>query len=64
VGYQLAPTLEAVESIQALQMALDSLDGPNGVLKPIHHSDRGVQYCSTDSDSQSYPPNNQLTHIE
>jgi putative transposase len=48
VGYQLAPTLEAVESIQALKMALDSLDGPTGVLKPIHHSDRGVQYCSTD----------------
>lgn len=45
VGYQLANTLEAVESVQALQMALSSLDEESH-LQLVHHSDRGVQYCS------------------
>jgi putative transposase len=45
VGYHLGKTLEAIESIQALKMALSSL-GTESALKPIHHSDRGVQYCS------------------
>lgn len=44
VGYQVAETLETMESISALKMALDSLDGP--VTELIHHSDRGIQYCS------------------
>lgn len=44
VGYQVAETLEAVESVQALNMALADLKGPAAAL--IHHSDRGVQYCS------------------
>jgi len=43
VGYNLAQTLEAVESIKALQMALSCLKTDN--YKLIHHSDRGVQYC-------------------
>jgi len=45
VGYQVAETLEAVESLTALQMALGSLSEE---IKEqlIHHSDRGVQYCS------------------
>lgn len=46
VGYQVARTLEAIESIQALQMALNSLKQPIDGL--IHHSDRGIQYCSGD----------------
>jgi transposase InsO family protein len=44
VGYYVARTLETIESIQALKMALDGLN-----LKPkqlIRHSDRGIQYCS------------------
>ena len=45
VGYQVAETMEAVESIQALQMALSGL-GPESHLNLIHHSDRGIQYCS------------------
>lgn len=45
VGYQVAETLEAVESIQALQMALTAL-GAESHLQLIHHSDRGIQYCS------------------
>ena len=47
VGFHLAETLEAVESVQALKMALSGLFmGPGGHFQLIHHSDRGVQYCS------------------
>jgi transposase InsO family protein len=45
VGYHVANTLEAVESVQALQMALSSL-GESRHLQLVHHSDRGLQYCS------------------
>lgn len=45
VGYQLADTMEAIESVQALQMALSAL-GSERPLNLIHHSDRGIQYCS------------------
>ena len=46
VGYHLADTLEAVHTLAALKMAI-SENGPhiNGL---VHHSDRGVQYCSHD----------------
>lgn len=43
IGYQLAQTLEAVHSISALQMALQNL--PLTSHAPVHHSDRGMQYC-------------------
>lgn len=47
VGYHVGQTLEVAESIQALGMALSGLgDGPESHAKPIHHSDRGIQYCS------------------
>jgi putative transposase len=46
IGYQAAESMEAIESIKALQMALASLkEGPGNQL--IHHSDRGIQYCSS-----------------
>ena len=45
VGYHLAETLETIETIKALQRALSQL--PTKLTEPlIHHSDRGVQYCS------------------
>lgn len=44
VGYQVAETLEAIESITALKMALTSIESTKVNL--IHHSDRGIQYCS------------------
>lgn len=45
VGYHLAQTLESIETIKALHMAMAQL--PAQLSKPlIHHSDRGVQYCS------------------
>ncbi len=43
VGYHCSDTLEAAGCRQALEMALRSL--PAGS-HPIHHSDRGTQYCS------------------
>ena len=46
VGYNVASTMEAVESINALQMALSSL-GDARPLQLTHHSDRGIQYCSS-----------------
>ena len=46
VGYQVAETLEAIESIHALQMALSAFEGAESHLQLTHHSDRGIQYCS------------------
>jgi putative transposase len=42
VGYHCGDSLESVGCQQALQMALEQL--PKGA-QPIHHSDRGSQYC-------------------
>jgi len=45
VGYHVAETLETIESIQALHMALSAL-GAESHVQLTHHSDRGIQYCS------------------
>lgn len=45
VGYHVADTMEAVESVAALKMALKGLNPE--VTDLIHHSDRGSQYCSS-----------------
>ncbi len=45
VGYHLGKTLETEDTLRTLKMALAQL--PAGA-KPIHHSDRGCQYCSHD----------------
>jgi putative transposase len=42
VGFDISDTLEATGCIRALKMALRQL--PEGA-RPIHHSDRGTQYC-------------------
>ena len=45
VGYQVADTMEAIESVAALKMAIKtSKPSADGL---IHHSDRGSQYCSS-----------------
>ncbi len=44
VGHHIAETLEAIESVKALKMALKQLNTKEYNL--IHHSDRGIQYCS------------------
>jgi transposase InsO family protein len=43
VGYHLSDNLEAEQALNSLKMAIKSK--PNDA-KPIHHSDRGSQYCS------------------
>lgn len=43
LGYHLSRSLSVEGSLQALRMAIRGLKTPKGV---IHHSDRGVQYCS------------------
>ena len=44
MGYAIADNLEAVHTTKALEMALNNLSEiPDGL---IHHSDRGIQYCS------------------
>lgn len=46
MGYAVADNLEAVHTTKALQLALNNM----GVIPEclIHHSDRGVQYCSSE----------------
>ena len=45
VGYAVSLTLEATGCIEALQMAVNSRkENASNIL--IHHSDRGIQYCS------------------
>ena len=44
VGWAVGPTLEAIYPLQALRMALESVDKA-GARRLIHHSDRGCQYC-------------------
>jgi transposase InsO family protein len=49
VGYHVAETLEAIESIYALKMALSRFKKEDvKQFTLIHHSDRGIQYCSHD----------------
>lgn len=43
VGHHLAATLESEDALKALKKAVKGL--PSGA-RPIHHSDRGCQYCS------------------
>lgn len=42
VGYHLSPNLSHTGAIKALEMALEQIPNPKGV---IHHTDRGAQYC-------------------
>jgi putative transposase len=46
VGYHVAETMEAIQSVQALQMALAAPERDAVPLQLPHHSDRGIQYCS------------------
>lgn len=45
VGWCLAPTLEALNTLSALQDAIRG-NGKKHLHGLIHHSDRGIQYCS------------------
>ena len=50
IGWEVGASLEARYTSQALEMALKRLEGldKKSVEKPIHHSDRGVQYASVE----------------
>lgn len=45
VGYQLGTSLETENAVRALHKAIGQCNTKEGV---IHHSDRGIQYCSHD----------------
>lgn len=47
VGYHVGETLESIETLKALKMAIQSIKHryPED-FRLIHHSDRGIQYCS------------------
>lgn len=45
VGWHLSQTMEAQNALEALYMALSQL--PANIKEIIHHSDRGIQYCSS-----------------
>lgn len=45
VGWAVGPTLETIYPLEALRMALSSIDNKTASML-IHHSDRGCQYCS------------------
>ena len=45
VGWAVGPTLETVYPLEALRMALSTIDDETAAML-IHHSDRGSQYCS------------------
>ena len=45
VGWAIGPTLETRYPLEALRMALDTIDDETAS-RLIHHSDRGCQYCS------------------
>ena len=49
VGYHLGSTLETKDTLKALQMALKGLPEE---ARPVHHSDRGCQYCCHEYVSQ------------
>ena len=46
VGYHIAETLKTASTVKALQMAL--LKRKESPCRLIHHSDRGIQYCSSE----------------
>lgn len=47
IGSHVAQTMEAVETMEALKMAISGLrKGPDCHFQLTHHSDRGIQYCS------------------
>ena len=45
VGWAVGPTLETIYPLEALRMALATIDDETAN-RLIHHSDRGCQYCS------------------
>jgi putative transposase len=62
VGHHVASSLESIETLQALKMAVGSL--PDNHVGLIHHSDRGIQYCSNEYVNILYNSNIEISMTE
>jgi putative transposase len=62
VGYAVDKTMETESMIKALEMAC--IQKHNPLLKTIHHSDRGLQYCSSEYVEMTRKNNIQLSMTE
>ncbi len=62
VGYAVDDTMETSSMIQALHMAIRQRENPSAAT--IHHSDRGLQYCSSDYVSLTSKNNIRLSMTE
>jgi transposase InsO family protein len=62
VGYHVASSLETIETLQALRMAVGSL--PENHIGLTHHSDRGIQYCSNEYVNILHSHNIQISMTE
>lgn len=62
MGYAVDKTMETESMIKALKMAQAKRSNPE--MKTIHHSDRGVQYCSKEYVELSYQNNIRLSMTE
>lgn len=63
VGYAVADNMETESMIGALKMAV-SQRADNGLQHTIHHSDRGLQYCSKEYESVTKENNISLSMTE
>jgi len=62
MGYAIADNMEAVEMKKAFQMAIKNRE--NSHTRLIHHSDRGLQYCSAEYTSISKANNISISMTE
>jgi transposase InsO family protein len=62
MGFSIADTMNTEEMKKAYEMALGQRSHPQQKL--IHHSDRGIQYCSADYVSLSTNNNHQISMTE
>ncbi len=62
MGYSIAQTMEAEVMKKAYEMALKQRTYPDRIL--IHHSDRGLQYCSSEYVQLSKESNSKISMTE
>lgn len=62
VGYTIADNMETDSMIEALRMAIANRNP--GIEQTIHHSDRGLQYCSKEYEAITSKNNIQLSMTE
>jgi len=62
LGYRLSKTLDSIHAVNSLQDAIKNSSKP--ITGLIHHSDRGIQYCSKDYISVLYRHNIKISMTE